>query len=62
MPITEAQKKATYKYRVEKVEELRFNVPKGEKQKIKDFAAAQGLSVSSFVYQAVREAMGESTQ
>ncbi len=56
MGITEAQKRATYKYR-EKIEELRFQVPKGEKDVIKEHAAKQGESVSSFVYRAVREAM-----
>ncbi len=56
MSITEAQKKATYKYR-EKIEELRFTVPKGEKEKIQEFAKKNGESVSAFVYRAVREAM-----
>ena len=56
MAITDAQKKATYKYR-EKIEELRFQVPKGQKDIIKDHADKQGESVSSFVYRAVKETM-----
>lgn len=56
MGISDAQKRATYKYR-EKIEELRFQVPKGEKEKIKEHAAGQGESVSAFIYRAVRETM-----
>ena len=56
MAITDAQKKATYKYR-EKIEELRFQVPKGQKDIIKDHADKHGESVSSFVYRAVKETM-----
>ncbi len=61
MGISDAQKKAIYKYR-EKIEELRFQVPKGEKDVIKEHAAKQGESVSSFVYRAVREAMERDSQ
>ncbi len=56
MAITDAQKKATYKYR-EKIEELRFQVPKGEKNIIKAHAESQGESVSAFIYRAVKETM-----
>ncbi len=59
MATSEAQKKATNRYRKDKIEELRFQVPKGEKQAIKDFASKQGLSVSAFVYSVVKEAMNK---
>ena len=56
MSYDEVAKKATYKYR-EKIEELRFSVPKGKKQEIVDHAAARGESISAFVYRAVKETM-----
>ena len=56
MKITEAQKKATYKYR-ETVDELRFNVPKGQKEIIIKHAAEQGESTSEFIRRAVKETM-----
>lgn len=57
MGISEAQKKATYKYRA-KYEELRFRVTKEEKEAIKEFAKQRGQSVSEFVNEAVKEKMG----
>lgn len=56
MPITDAQKKATYKYR-EKYEELRFQVPKGEKDAIREHAEKHGESINRFLQRAVKETM-----
>ena len=56
MPATNAQKKATEKYK-EKLEEVRFYVPKGGKQEIKDHATAQGVSLNEYLRNAVKEAM-----
>ena len=56
MGYSEVSKKATYKYR-DKFEELRFSVPKGNKQEIVDHAAAMRESVNAFVNRAVREAI-----
>ena len=56
MPYSEVGKKATYKYR-EKLEELRFNVPKGSKQVIVDHAASRGESINVFLRRAVAETM-----
>ena len=50
---TTAQKKATEKYLNEKVEEIKFRVPKGEKEKIKTFAYNHGKSVNQFIYDCV---------
>lgn len=61
MAITDAQKKATYKYR-EKIEELRFQVPKGQKEIIREHAKKHGESISSFVYRSVSETMKRDDQ
>ncbi len=52
---TEAQKKAIDKYRAEKVERIQVLVPKGEKDKIREHAAAHSESVNGFVYRAISE-------
>ena len=49
MAITDAQKRATYKYR-EKYEEIRVRVTKEEKAIIKEYAERQGVSVSQLVH------------
>ena len=54
MAYSEVSKKATYKYR-DKFEELRFSVPKGEKQRIVDHAASRGESINQFLHRAVEE-------
>ena len=57
MPTTEAQKRATAKWQTERVEEIKFRVPKGQKVIIQEHAAQQGESVNAFIYRAVSEAM-----
>ena len=54
---TEAQKRATAKWQTERVEEIKFRVPKGQKAVIQEYAAQQGESVNAFIYRAVTEAM-----
>ena len=56
---SEAQRRSTQKYRKDKVDQISILVPKGEKEKIKQAAAAAGLSVSQFILQAVREKMDQ---
>ena len=47
MAYSEAQNKATQKYLSENMEQLRIWMPKGSKQKIKDFA--EQLSMAEYV-------------
>ena len=49
MAYSEAQNKATQKYLSENMEQLRIWMPKGSKQKIKDFAEQQNLSMAEYV-------------
>lgn len=57
MAPSEAQKRATAKWQKEKVEELKFRVPKGEKAMIQEHAKARGESTNSFIYRAINETM-----
>nr|DAE93159.1 MAG TPA: Alginate and motility regulator [Caudoviricetes sp.] len=52
---TDAKKKANSKYLKNTVETIAFRVPKGEKEKIKDIAEKAGLSLNSFINNAVKE-------
>lgn len=54
---SEAKKKARDKWLNEKVEEIKFRVPKGEKQIIQAHAAQNGESVNAFLNRAVTETM-----
>lgn len=57
MALTDAQKRARDKWLSEKVEEIKFRVPKGQKVIIQEHAAKQGESVNSFLNRAVAEAI-----
>jgi len=56
MPMTDAQRRAREKW-LEKVEEIKFRVPKEKKELIREHAASQGESVNSFLNRAVDEAI-----
>ena len=46
---TQAQKNANQKYETEKVESIRFRVPKGKRDKIQECAAKNGESVNEML-------------
>ena len=54
---TDAQRRARDKYLKEKVEEVKFRVPKGFREDIQNHAASQGESVNAFINRAVKETM-----
>lgn len=54
---SEAQRRAALKYRQNKLDLIQISAPKGEKEKIKQAAAAAGQSVSQYVLQAIYERM-----
>ena len=58
MPTSEAQKKATIKYMRENLEEIRFRVPKGKKEELKQYATDQGKSLQSWIIQVLEQASG----
>lgn len=57
MAPSEAQKRATAKWQQEKVEEIKFRVPRGTKAVIKAHADKCGESVNAFLLRAVDETM-----
>lgn len=59
MAYSEAQNKATQKYIKENLEEIRFRVRKGERDKLHAAAAERGQSTAQFVIHAVNEYAGE---
>ena len=57
MSQTDAQRRAIARWQKEKVEEIKFRVPKGKKAVIKDYAQKCGESVNAFILRAIEEAM-----
>ena len=57
MAASEAQKRAIAKWQKEKVDEVKFRVPKGERALIQAHAKEQGESTTAFIQRAIREAM-----
>jgi len=61
MPMTDAQRRAREKW-LEKVEEIKFRVPKEKKERIQLHAAERGESVNAFLNRAVDEAMARDAE
>ena len=57
MGISDARKRANEKWLKEKVEDVKFRVPKGKKAVIQEHAAARNESVNAFLNRAVDETM-----
>lgn len=57
MAQTEAQLKASKKYHQEKLEEIKFRVPKGNRTRIQEHAQKFGESTNAFIYRAINETM-----
>ena len=62
MATNEAQLKACKKYITGKLDEVRFRVPKGEREILKKHAEKMGESVNKFIYRAVKETMERDNQ
>ncbi|WP_443736993.1 hypothetical protein [Treponema sp.] len=56
MPVSDSQRKASEKY-LEKLDDIKIRVPSGERQKYKDFAAANGYSLNGLVVALLNAAM-----
>jgi predicted DNA binding CopG/RHH family protein len=56
---TDAQKKATIKYMAENLEEIRFRVPIGDKEKIRAFAQTKGMSLTAYIKSLIEKDMEE---
>jgi predicted HicB family RNase H-like nuclease len=55
--MTDAQKRARDKYLSEKVEDVKFRVPKGKKEVIQKCATQAGESVNAFINRVIDEAI-----
>lgn len=56
MAASEAQKKASVKY-LEKLDEVRIRMPKGEKDGVKSAAVAVGESMNQYIINAIAQRM-----
>lgn len=59
MPTSDAQKRAAQKYIDKNLEQVRFWMPKGSKEAIKQFAAGRGLSMAEYLKKLLRDDMGD---
>ena len=57
MSQTPSQLEASRKYHKEKLEEIKFRVPKGQKDRILEHAKSRGESTNSFIYRVINEAI-----
>lgn len=54
--------RAHNKYNAKAYDRLNIVIPKGEKEKIRDFAESNGETVNGFINRLIKEAMSESRQ
>lgn len=52
-----AQRRATDKY-LQNYEDLKIRLPKGERDRVKAFAASKGMSVNAFIQSLLEREMG----
>ena len=57
MPASKAQQKAVSKYMKANYDEIKFRVPKGQREIIQAHAASRGESTNAFIFRAIREQM-----
>ena len=57
MAVSKAQQKAVHKYVKANYDRLELTLPKGQKEEVKNFGAAQGESVNAFIARLIEEAM-----
>lgn len=59
MKYSDAQKEATARYNKKAYDRINVIVKKGQRQLIKDFAAAQGKSLNRFILDAIEKEMNK---
>ncbi len=57
MPVSKAQQRAVNKYMAANYDRINLTVPKGKKETIQTYAAAQGESVNGFINRAIDHEM-----
>lgn len=62
MAVSQLRLKSNKKYLNEKLEEIKFRVPIGNKARIQEHAKARGESTNAFIYRAVNETIARDKQ
>lgn len=62
MAVSDARKRATRKYEAAHYDPIKFDVPKGDKERIQAAAKAAGQSMGAYIRQAVYARMGADAQ
>ena len=62
MPVSEAQLRATAKYKAEHYDVVKVNFPKGKKEEIRVHAESRGESLNAFVQRSVRETIARDNE
>lgn len=57
MAVSDSQRMASQKYIKEKLDEIKFRVPKGQREIIQAHAASRGESTNAFIFRAIQEQM-----
>lgn len=55
---SDAQRKAVAKYNAENYEQIQIRVPKGEKDRIKEYAESIGKSLNGYITELIERDMG----
>ena len=61
MAYSEKQKEYTINYMKEKLDEIKFRIPKGQKAVIREHAEKQGEKLTPFIIRAINETMDRDT-
>lgn len=56
MAVSDSQKRASKKY-MQKLDDIKLRVPKGQKEIIQAHAASRGESTNAFIFRAIQEQM-----
>lgn len=59
---TEAQRKASAKYKKEKTDKIEVRVPKGQKSEIQSYAQYKGISVNALINQLLQKEINNLTR
>ncbi len=59
MPISEARKKANQKYNAKAYDQLKVLVKKGQREAIRSYAEAHGMSLNGYINKLIAADMGE---
>lgn len=62
MPVSEAQLRATAKYKAGHYDVVKVNFPKGKKEEIRVHAESRGESLNAFMQRSVRETMARDNE